>query len=136
MERGPRVYVRSVKATLRWLLTVVMVGTGVSHFADPGPYAAIVPTILPSPVVLVYVSGLFEVLGGLGLIPSRTRRFAAWGLIALYVAVFPANVNMAIDRVPLGTRDLPEWALYARLPIQALLVAWAFWYTRKDRPLR
>ncbi|MEP7003724.1 MAG: DoxX family membrane protein [Chloroflexota bacterium] len=125
-----------MKATLRWLLSVVMVGTGVSHFADPGAYAAIVPTILPSPVVLVYVSGLFEVLGGLGLTQSRTRRVAAWGLIALYVAVFPANVNMAINRIPLGTRDLPIWALYARLPIQALLVAWAFWYTRKDRPAR
>ncbi len=129
-------YVRRVKATLRWLLSVVMVGTGVSHFANPGSYAAIVPTILPSPVLLVYVSGLFEVLGGLGLTLSRTRRVAAWGLIALYVAVFPANVNMAINRVPLGTRELPDWALYARLPIQALLVAWAFWFTRKDRPPR
>ncbi len=66
------------------------------------------------------------------MIPTRTRRLAAWGIIALLIAVFPANVNMAVDRLPLGRRRLPDWALFARLPLQALVVAWAFWYTRAD----
>ncbi len=121
-----------MKAVLRWLLTAFMAGSGVSHFRAPAAYIAIVPSALPSPAGLVFISGGAEVLGALGLIPTRTRRFAAWGIIALLIAVFPANVNMAVARLPLGRRRLPGWALYARLPLQALLVVWAFWYTRAD----
>ena len=121
-----------MKTGLRWLLAAFMAASGVSHFRAPEAYVAIVPSMLPSPASLVFISGAAEVLGGLGLIPTRTRRLAAWGVIALLVAVFPANVNMAVARVPLGRRRLPGWALFARLPLQALLVAWAFLYTRAD----
>lgn len=121
-----------MKTVLRWLLTTFMVGSGVSHFRATEAYVAIVPSVLPSPAGLVFLSGVAEVLGGLGLIPTRTRRLAAWGITALLIAVFPANVNMAVDRLPLGRRRLPGWALFARLPLQALLIAWAVWYTRAD----
>ena len=66
-------------------------------------------------------------------IDEETRRLAAWGLVLLLLAVFPANINMASNDIPLDGRDLPTWALWGRLPIQALLVAWAWWYTRPDR---
>jgi uncharacterized membrane protein len=121
-----------VKAILRWVLTVFMVGAGANHFINPPPYLGMMPAELPSSwhLPLVYVSGVFEVLGGLGLILPATRRAAAWGLIALFVAVFPANLNMALNRLPLGDSPVPQWMLWARLPLQGVLIAWAWWFTR------
>jgi uncharacterized membrane protein len=125
---------RRARAISRWTLTIFMVGAGVNHFLSPAPYVGMVPAALPAPLTLVYVSGVAEILGGLGLILPATRRLAAWGLIALLIAVFPANLNMAINHLPLGTRELPSWALWARLPLQLLLIWWAASFTRRDRP--
>jgi uncharacterized membrane protein len=122
-----------VRTILRWLLTLFMVGAGVNHFVDPAPYVGMMPEVLPAPLALVYVSGAAEIVGGLGLILPATRRLAAWGLIALLIAVFPANVNMALHHLPLGTRVVPSWALWARLPLQLVLVAWAYSFTRPPR---
>ena len=117
------------------LLGFFMVAIGVLHLVNPQPFVDIVPDVLPAPLALVYISGIFEILGGIGVQVARTRRFAAWGLIALYVAIFPANINMAINQVvPTGTTALPVWALWARLPFQAGLIALAFWMTRVDSP--
>jgi uncharacterized membrane protein len=118
-----------MKTALRWILSVAMVFVGVTHFLNPDPFVQIVPSFLPSPLALVYVSGFFEILGGLGLCDPRFRRRAAWGLIALYIAVFPANINMAVNHIQLPGQTLPEWALWARLPAQGLLILWAWWYT-------
>jgi len=118
------------KTRLRWLLTGIMVAIGIAHFANPDPFVAIVPDALPSKLLLVYLSGAFEIALGLGLAWSRTRRLAAWGLIALYVAVFPANVNMAINDVPVQGHHVPAWGLWGRLPLQLVLIAWAYMYTR------
>lgn len=118
---------RAVKTSLRHLLAIMMIAAGVLHFAKPASYARIVPSYLPSALALVYVSGFFEILGGIGLLVPATRRWAAWGLVALYVAVFPANVNMAVHRIGF---DGPSWMLWARLPLQAVLIAWAWWFTR------
>ncbi|MBK9033105.1 MAG: DoxX family protein [Myxococcales bacterium] len=107
-----------------------MVGAGANHFIAPATYVGMMPSALPAHLALVYVSGVAEIAGGLGLILPATRRLAAWGLVALLLAVFPANVNMAINHLPLGARAVPTWALWARLPLQALLIAWAWWYTR------
>lgn len=124
-----------IKTVLRWVLTGFMVVAGANHFVAAATYAAMVPAELPAPRTLVYVSGVAEILGGLGLILPRTRKLAAWGLVALYVAVFPANLNMAINHLPLGDHDVPSWALWARLPLQGVLIAWAWWLTR-DEPRR
>ena len=122
------------KVVLRWLLTVFMVLAGVNHFLSPAPYLAMMPAELPasSHLALVYVSGVAEILGGLGLVLPATRRLAAWGLIALLVAILPANINMAVNHLPLGGTPVPAWLLWARLPLQLVLIAWAFWYTRPD----
>jgi uncharacterized membrane protein len=99
------------------------VGAGVLHFIHPETYLRIMPPALPAPRLLVLLSGGAEVAGGLGLLLPATRHLAAWGLLALLVAVFPANVYM------LGlARELsiPSWALWARLPLQPLLM-WAVW---------
>jgi uncharacterized membrane protein len=122
-----------LKTVLRWLFTVVMVGAGANHFIDPETYLAMMPDALPAPRALVYLSGIAEIAGGLGLILPATRKLAAWGLIALFVAVFPANVNMALNELPLGGTSVPAWALWARLPLQLVFIAWAYWFTRDDR---
>ena len=113
-----------------WALAAAMVAIGVLHFVRPKPFVRIVPKYLPAPLALVYISGFFEILGGIGLLIPETRVAAAWGLIALYVAVFPANVYMLTDNVSLDPRKpIPRWILWARLPFQLVFVAWAYWFT-------
>lgn len=114
---------------LKWVLAVAMMGVGVLHFVSPKGFERIVPRWLPAPRALVYLSGAAELAGGLGLLIPFTQVWAAWGLIALYVAVFPANVNMAVNDLPLGRQKLPKWALWARLPLQAVFIAWAWLFT-------
>lgn len=125
------------KRILRWVLTVFMVAAGANHFVSPAPYLAMMPAEIPTSLhaPLVYLSGIAEILGGLGLVLAATRRLAAWGLIALYVAIFPANLNMALNQLPLGTTPVAPWLLWARLPLQLVLIAWAFWYTRPAPPI-
>lgn len=125
---------RTVKTALRWVLTVFFVGAGANHFIAPATYVAMMPDALPAPLALVYISGVAEILGGLGLILPATRKLAAWGLIALLIAVFPANVNMAVNQLPLGTTTLPSWALWGRLPLQVVLIAWVYGHTRNAAP--
>lgn len=115
---------------LKWVLGIFMIGVGVLHFVSPRGFEKIVPGWLPNAKALVYVSGAFEILGGVGLLLPFSQRFAAWGLIALYVAVFPANVNMAVNDIQLSKKKpLPRWVAWARLPLQPVLIAWAYAYT-------
>ncbi len=119
-----------IKLVLRWLLTIIMVGAGANHFYNPAPYLGMMPEVLPAHDFLVYFSGIAEIAGGLGLILPATRKLAAWGLILLFLAVFPANINMAVNDLPLGNDPVPSWALWARLPLQLVFIVWAWWFTR------
>lgn len=121
------------KRALRVLLAVAMGVVGVLHFTSPAGFVRIVPAFLPAPLALVYVSGAFEILGGVGLLVDRVHRAAAIGLIALYVAVFPANINMAVNDIAMGDGHIPAWALWLRLPFQAVFIAWAYWLSRTPR---
>lgn len=114
---------------LKWALAALMIFAGVMHFVSPVGFERIVPKALPAPRLLVYVSGVFEVLFGVGLLVAATQALAAWGLIALFVAVFPANVNMMLEDLPLGRTKLPRWAHWVRLPFQGVLIAWAWLFT-------
>lgn len=118
----------------RWALGLFFVAAGAAHFAVPEVYERIVPPYLPSPRRLVYLSGAAEVALGLLVLVPRTAPLAAWGLIALLVAVFPANVHMAAH--PDNFPHFPPAALWARLPVQAALIAWAYRYTRSAGPTR
>ncbi|WP_394830096.1 DoxX family protein [Pendulispora rubella] len=119
----------AAKPWFKILLAVGMVGIGILHFARPKPFIRIVPTWLPNPRALVLVSGFFEIAGGVGLLLPFTQRLAAWGLIVLYVAVFPANVHMAVHRISLDPkRPIPPYLLWLRLPFQLLFIAWAWWF--------
>jgi len=120
----------AVKSVLRVVLALFMASAGIMHVLAPRRFIRIVPRCLSAPGALVLISGVFEILGGLGLLVSLTQRWAAWGLVALYVAVFPANVNMAVNRIGFGRQPGSAWLRWARLPFQALLIAWAYWFTR------
>ena len=109
----------------RGVIGPVFVIAGALHFAIPKSYEAMIPDYLPAPRELVYASGVAEIAGGAGLMHPRTRSVAGWWLITTLVAVFPANLNMALHperyaaRIPGG-----RGALIARLPLQAVLIAW------------
>lgn len=120
------------KQLSRYVLALLFIGAGVLHFVAPAPFARIVPPYLPAPYLLVYLSGAAELAGGLGLLLPATRRLAAWGLVALLVAVFPANVYM-LQSHGAGVA-VPLWVLWARLPLQAVLVAWVWQHTRPQPP--
>jgi uncharacterized membrane protein len=108
----------------RRLFGPFFVFAGLMHFAIPRAYEAIVPDRLPARRAIVYASGVAEIAGGVGVMHARTRRPAGWWSVATLVAVFPANVHMALHpdryRVPGG-----RLALWLRLPVQGLLIAWA-----------
>ena len=111
----------------RLVVALFFVFVGLHHGIDPEPYLAIMPPYLPWHLELVYLSGVFEVLGGLGLLLKRTRRWAAWGLLALLVAVYPANIHMLVNDVYLP--DMPEkrWLLWVRMPMQFVFAAAVLW---------
>ncbi|MDB6024066.1 MAG: DoxX family rane protein [Verrucomicrobiales bacterium] len=104
---------------------------GANHFLNPGPYRAMMPSYLPWPVGLVAWSGVAEIVGGLGLLIPRVRPFAAWGLIALLVAVFPANLNVALHGW--AGVGFPQWSLWLRLPLQFLFIWWVYRVCLGDR---
>ncbi|MFZ1155590.1 MAG: DoxX family membrane protein [Solirubrobacteraceae bacterium] len=113
----------------RLLLGVAFVGAGINHFVIPHTYEGIVPPSMKDRArSLVLLSGVAEVAGGLGVLLPWTRRPAGLGLVALLAAVFPANLYMA--RKPEHFSKIPRWALYARLPLQPLMMWWAWTATR------
>ncbi len=114
----------------RNLLAAAFIGAGINHFVIPRTYEQIVPPRLQdNRELVVQVSGLAELAGGVGVLLPSTRRLAGLGLIALLAAVFPANLYMA--RTPERFKRIPRWALYARLPLQPLMMWWAWRATRR-----
>lgn len=105
---------------------VVFVIAGLLHFVMPRVYLAIMPPYLPRPLLLVYLSGVFEVLGGLGLLLSGTRTAAAVGLILLLLAVFPANIEMLRIAQARGGGAMFLAGLWLRLPLQLVLIWWVW----------
>ncbi len=119
-----------LRAAMKWLLGLLFVAAGANHFANPEFYIRIMPPYLPRHALLVDLSGVAEIALGLLLLVPRCQAFAAWGLIALLVAVFPANLHMALN--PGAFPEIPPAVLWVRLPLQAVLIAWAFWFTRSS----
>jgi uncharacterized membrane protein len=110
----------------RLFLAMFFAFAGLMHFVKPEPYEAIVPTWLPNARLLVLLSGIFEILGGLGVLHPATRRLAGWGLIALLIAVFPANVQMLHLGYVNHSPTLWKAALWLRLPLQLPLLWWVW----------
>lgn len=122
-----------LRVVMRWLLAGLFVAAGVMHFVRPEVYARMMPPHLPWHLPLVYLSGVCEVMLGVLLLVPRVQSAAAWGMVALLVAVFPANVHMALN--PELFPQVPPAALWARLPLQGVFIAWAWWFTwRRNEP--
>jgi uncharacterized membrane protein len=121
---------RTIKTILKYVLAVFFIGAGLNHFVNPAFYVNIMPPYLPWHLFLVYLSGVFEVALGIMLLIPKLARLAGWGMIALLIAVFPANLHMAMN--PDLFPDVPRVGLLIRLPLQAVLIVWAYWYTRPD----
>lgn len=119
------------KTVLLWVMALAYIFAGYNHLVNPAFYVAIMPPELPDPEWLNVLSGLAEIVLGVFLLEPRTRVYAAWGIIALLVAVFPANMYAAQANVgPDGPGSGPGTLAYLRLPFQALFIVWAWWYTR------
>ena len=118
----------AVKQISRCLFGVFFIVAGANHFVHPELYELMMPPYLRAHAALIAISGAAEVLLGALLIPLRTSRAAGWGLIALLIAIFPANLHMALH-----TESYPFFSpviLWLRLPLQIVFIAWAYWYTR------
>jgi uncharacterized membrane protein len=118
---------------LLYLLSIQLCLAGFMHLLQPDFFVAIIPEGLPNPEWLNVISGLFEIVIGVYLLEPRTRVLAAWGAIALAIAVFPANVNMLIENIgPEGPGTGNPVANWIRLPWQGVFIAWAWWFTQPD----
>jgi len=124
---------KSLKRALLWLMGIFYLLAGLNHFRDPGFYLPMMPPYLPWHAALVYLSGVAEMALGAAVLFPSVRQAAAWGIIVLLIAVFPANIHIAVHNVPLGgaAEGLGMWN-WVRLPLQAVLIAWAWWYTQLE----
>lgn len=114
-------------------LGLFFVFAGVMHFVIPRYYEKAVPPYIPAHEEMVVLSGIAEIAGGLGAMHPRTRRWAGYWLVATMVAVFPANLHMAVSPEDTPARDVPRWLLWARLPVQWLFIRWSLAATRPAR---
>ena len=126
-----------IKFFMRHLLGVFFVFAGINHFLKPDMYVALMPPFLPAPLFLVYASGVAEIVSGALLFIPRFARLGAWGVFATLIAVYPANIYHAVVG---GISDpaLPETfanpaMAWGRLPIQFVLLAWAWWHTTPEK---
>jgi uncharacterized membrane protein len=120
----------------RWslyLMTLLYVAAGINHFIHPDMYLQMMPPYLPWHTALVSISGICEIVFALLLLPVSTRKWGAWCIILLLVAVFPANIQMSINYARAANPDF--WLTLLRLPIQILLIGWAWIFTEKSHEL-
>ena len=116
-----------------YLMSIGLIYIGIKHFIDPDFFLKIMPPYLPWHLELVYISGFFEIfLGGL-LLVKKYRYYAGWGLIFLFIAVYPANIYLAFNEAPQNALDIsPFVASWVRLPLQFIIIAMAYWYTKSN----
>jgi uncharacterized membrane protein len=120
-----------VRKILMLLLALFMIGGGIAHFLNPDFYMRMMPHYIPAPEFVVSLSGVFEIALGVALLIPRTRVMAAWGIIALLIAVFPANVHMYLHRDQWP--EIPAFVPLIRLPFQLVFIAWAWMFTHGGR---
>ncbi len=116
----------------RFVLAIAFLAAGANHFRSPEVYLAMIPPWLPAHDWLNWISGAAEIAGAIGILIPRTRRAAGLGLVLLLIAVFPANLQIALHGWP--GMDIPRWVLFARLPFQLLFIGWVVYSCRLREP--
>jgi len=121
-----------MKSKIKTLSIIIMalfyIMAGTNHFINPDWYVRIVPPILPFKTAIVYISGILEIILGTLLIFPKTRFIASWGLILLLVAVYPANIYVALTNGEvMDTTPLIAWG---RLPFQFVFIGLAYWHSK------
>ena len=112
----------------RYIIAVLFIITGLLHFIRPQVFVNIMPDVVPYHLAMVYISGVAEIAGAIGILIPQFRVPAAWGLIALLIAVFPANINMAVEGVQkTGFTSWYSLLTMLRLPLQFVLIYWIYW---------
>lgn len=111
-----------------YLMVILYILAGLNHFRNPGMYIKIIPPIFKNPKVINILSGTAEIVLGILLTLSFSTHIAAWGIIALLIAIFPANLYMYQNKK--ASFGLPKWILFIRLPLQFVLIFWAYQYTQ------
>jgi uncharacterized membrane protein len=117
----------TIKTVSKLPLTALLVGAGIMHFVKSDFFLKIMPPYFPQPQLLVHISGVCEIVLGLLLLVPQYAHFAAWGIIALLIAVFPANIYLYQHQDIVPASPLVH---LLRLPLQGLLILWAYGYTR------
>ena len=120
--------IKNIKSIFRYLLAIAFILAGINHFTNPAFYLKMMPPVLPAPLFLIYLSGFLQIAFGILLLIPKFTRWAAWGIIWLLIAVYPANIYMAMN-----TNLFPEFnplLIYLRLPLQFVMIVWAFWHTK------
>ena len=130
METNQEKILKKIALYLTGLFFIV---AGARHFLMPEFYMLMMPNYLPVPLILIYISGFFEILGGIGLMIPSTRVFSAWGLMALLLAVLPANIFLWTHNVQLPDNFRPSWYLLLRVPLQFLLIAWTYMFAKNPK---
>ena len=121
-----------IKTISKYLLAMFMIVAGIMHFATPAFFLKIMPPYLPLHKELVLLSGVFELVSGVLLLVPQTSRLAAWGIVALLLAVFPANLYLYQHQDILPASPLIH---FLRLPLQGVFILWAYWHTRSTKPV-
>ena len=122
---------KKIKSISILAMSFLYVWVGIQHFLDPAWFVQIMPPYLPLHYEAVYLSGFFEILFGVMLLFQKTRYFAAWGLILLLIAVYPANIYLAFNEVPQKALGISAFAAsWARLPIQFIFIGLAYWHSK------
>lgn len=114
-------------------LILLFILTGLNHFSNPDLYVSIIPPYLPLRHELSYIAGFFEILGAIGLFFAKTRKLSGYGLILLLIAIFPANIYMALD--PEAFPNYLPLYIYLRLPAQFIFIAWVYWATLRVKAI-
>ena len=105
--------------------------TGILHFTHTKKFAQMIPPFIPLPELMVYISGFFEILGAIGLLIAQYQRQAAFGLVLLLIAVFPANIYIAVKNIQLGGIFSNQILQWVRIPFQGIFIWWVLWCTEK-----
>ena len=132
MVRAAAIVIRTLA---RWLLGLAFLAAAALHFIHPEVYLPMMPPYLPGHRELIFISGVCEILGGAGVLwpNEKVQRAGGLGLIALLAAVFPANLHMALNDTPFLGEHLSAATRWGRLPLQLVLMAWAWWATNSKK---